>query len=87
MFGQILARQGVTMRERGLFDEMKRLEELTELDDPLLILEKKIKWESFRDLLNKIRPEENPSNIKNAGRKPFNVVIGNFRGVNEAIFT
>ena len=35
------------MREHGLFDEMERLEELTKLGDPLIVLAEKIDWESF----------------------------------------
>src|SRR3990172_12881031 len=63
------------MRQRGLFEEIDRLRELTKLGDPLIILNEKINWESFRKILNKIRPEENPDNINNAGRKPFDVVM------------
>lgn len=63
------------MRQRGLFEEIDRLRELTELGDPLILLNKKIDWESFRKVLETIRPEENPDNEKNAGRKPFDVVM------------
>jgi len=63
------------MKERGLFDEIDRLHELTKLGDPLILLEKKIDWESFRNELEVIRGEENPENVKNAGRKPFDVVM------------
>ena len=62
------------MKQRGLFDEIERLEELTKLGDPLNILAEKIKWESFRPILKQIRIE-NPENIKNAGRKPFDEVM------------
>ena len=62
------------MKQRGLFDEIERLEELTKLGDPLITLTEHIKWETFRPILNKIRIE-NPDNIKNAGRKPFDEVM------------
>ncbi len=62
------------MKQRGLFDEIERLEELTKLGDPLMILTEKIKWETFRPILKQIRIE-NPENIKNAGRKPFDEVM------------
>jgi IS5 family transposase len=62
------------MKQRGLFDEIERLEELTKLGDPLITLTEHIKWETFRPILNKIRIE-NPENIKNAGRKPFDEVM------------
>lgn len=62
------------MKQRGLFDELERLDELTKLGDPLIILGEKIKWETFRPILKQIR-FENPENIKNAGRKPFDEVM------------
>ena len=63
------------MRQRGLFDELDRLEELTKLGDPLIVLNEKINWERFRKTLKQIRPEKNPDNIRNAGRKPFDEVM------------
>jgi IS5 family transposase len=63
------------MRQLGLFDEIDRLKELTELGDPLMILNDKINWESFRKVLKTIRPADNPDNEKNAGRKPFDEVM------------
>jgi transposase, IS5 family len=63
------------MRQRGLFEEIDRLHELTNLGDPLVILRKKIDWESFREELEVIRPEDNPENVKKAGRKPFDVIM------------
>lgn len=63
------------MKERGLFDELDRLTELSKLGDPLEILNKRIDWESFREELESIRSEPNPDNIRNAGRKPFDVVL------------
>jgi len=62
------------MKERGLFDEIERLAELTKLGDPLMHLNEKIDWESFRSILKQIRTE-NPDNVKNAGRKPFDEVM------------
>lgn len=62
------------MKQRGLFDEIERLCELTKLGDPLIVLAEKIKWESFRSILKQIRTE-NPENIKNAGRKPYDEVM------------
>lgn len=63
------------MKERGLFDEIDRLAELSKLGDPLELLNKRIDWESFREQLETIRGESNPENVKNAGRKPFDVVL------------
>jgi len=62
------------MKQRGLFDEIERFAELTKLGDPLILLNEKINWESFRPILKQIRIE-NPDNIKNAGRKPFDEVM------------
>lgn len=73
--GQILYELVLHMKERGLFEEIDRLHELTKLGDPLILLNKKIDWESFREELEVIRGEENPENVKNAGRKPFDVVM------------
>lgn len=63
------------MRQRELFEELDRLRELTELGDPLILLNEKIEWESFRKILKTIRPEKNPNNIRNAGRKPFDEIM------------
>jgi len=63
-----------SMKQRGLFDEIDRLQELTKLGDPLLSLSEVIKWETFRPILKQIRID-NPENIKNAGRKPFDEVM------------
>jgi IS5 family transposase len=62
------------MRQRGLFDEIERLEELTKLGDPLVLLNEKIDWEAFRPIVKQIRIE-NPENIKNAGRKPYDEIL------------
>jgi len=45
------------------------------LGDPLIVLNRKINWESFREILEEIRPENNPDNEKNAGRKPYDAVM------------
>ena len=71
----ILYKLVLQMKERGLFEEIDRLHELTKLGDPLILLNKKIDWESFREELEVIRGEENPENVRNAGRKPFDVVM------------
>jgi transposase, IS5 family len=63
------------MKQHGFFDEIDRLVELTKLGDPLITLGKKIPWESFREILQVIRPVTNPNNEKNAGRKPFDEVM------------
>lgn len=52
------------MKQRGLFEEIDRLKELTRLGDPLMALNGKIKWESFREILESIRPAKNPDNEK-----------------------
>lgn len=62
------------MKQRGLFDEIERLHELTKLGDPLLVLTEKINWESFRPILKRIRID-NPENYNNAGRKPYDEVF------------
>lgn len=75
MIVQILEENSLDMKERGFFDECIRLDELTQLGDPLVVLDEKIDWEKFRPILRKIRPEKNPDNIKNAGRKPLDEVM------------
>ena len=62
------------MKQRGLFDETERLAELTKLGDPLMQLNEKVNWESYRSILKQIRID-NPDNVKNAGRKPFDEVM------------
>ena len=62
------------MKQRGLFDEIERLAELTKLGDPLMQLNEKVNWESYRSILKQIRID-NPDNVKNAGRKPFDEVM------------
>ncbi len=51
------------MKQRGLFDEIERLEELTKLGDPLVLLDENINRESFRPIIKQIRVE-NPENFK-----------------------
>jgi IS5 family transposase len=63
------------MKVRGLFDEIDRLKELTELGDPLFVLDKKIDWEIFRDTLKIIQIDRDSNKKSNAGRKPFDVVM------------
>ena len=40
------------MKQKTIFDEENRLELLSRLGDPLEILNKVIKWEMFRSVLN-----------------------------------
>ena len=40
------------MKQKTLFDEENRLELLSQLGDPLEILNRVIKWEKFRSVLN-----------------------------------
>jgi transposase, IS5 family len=52
--------------------ELTRLDELTEMGDPLITLNTQINWEDFRPELNRIRQKQRKSN---AGAKPFDVVL------------
>jgi IS5 family transposase len=49
-----------------------RLNQLTEMGDPLVTLNAQIQWEEFRSELERIRPNEKKSN---AGAKPFDVIL------------
>ena len=40
------------MKQKTIFDEENRLELLSQLGDPLEILNRVIKWEKFRSVLN-----------------------------------
>jgi hypothetical protein len=42
------------MKQRGFFDENDRLQELSELGDPLVKLTAVIDWEMFRPILTSI---------------------------------
>jgi transposase len=60
------------MKQKGFFYENDRLEEITRLGDPLEKLNQCIKWEDFRDILEKTFRKE-PKN--QGGRPPFDYVM------------
>src|SRR3990172_7989384 len=60
------------MSQQGLFDVENRLLDLSQLKDPLEILEKRIPWEGFRrDLERALRKEKQSP----AGRRPYDAVL------------
>ena len=60
------------MNEAGLFDWHERFEQLEDGGDPLVKLNKVVKWDMFASDLNTLRDKERKSN---AGRKPFDVIL------------
>lgn len=60
------------MKQKTIFDEENRLELLSQLGDPLEILNKVIKWEMFRSVLNQACRKEDTGK---GGRPPYDVVI------------
>lgn len=58
--------------EPGFFDVDQRAAKLTEMGDPLVLLNEKIDWESFRTTLNLVYQKPRKSN---AGAKPIDVVL------------
>lgn len=58
--------------EPGFFDVDQRAAKLTEMGDPLVLLNEKIDWESFRPTLNLVYQKPRKSN---AGAKPIDVVL------------
>ena len=46
------------MKQKTIFDEENRLEQLSQLGDPLEILNRAIKWEKFRSELNQVCHKE-----------------------------
>jgi len=60
------------MMQPGLFDWQTRFEQLNEGGDPLVKINAAVKWETFRNLLEKVRDKERKSD---AGRKPFDVIV------------
>ena len=48
------------MKQKTLLDEENRLELLSQLGDPLEILNRVIKWEKFRSVLNQGSRKEDP---------------------------
>ena len=60
------------MKQKTIFDEENRLEMLSRLGDPLEILNKVIKWEMFRSVLNQACRKEDTGK---GGRPPYDVVM------------
>ena len=60
------------MKQKTIFDEENRLELLSRLGDPLEILNKVIKWEMFRSVLNQACRKEGTGK---GGRPPYDVVM------------
>jgi len=60
------------MAQPGFFDLDNRYESLSQIGDPLEILERSIPWETFRPVLNKALRKFRKSN---AGRKPYDYVF------------
>jgi IS5 family transposase len=60
------------MSQLGFFDFTDRISKLTEMGDPLVLLNQQINWEDFRADLDLIRVKERKNN---AGAKPFDVVL------------
>lgn len=60
------------MREPGLFDLQRRMDQLNECGNPLERLNECVDWEIFRPQLETIREKERKSP---AGRKPYDVVM------------
>ena len=60
------------MKQKTLFDEENRLEQLSQLGDPLEILNRVIKWEKFRSVLNQGCHKEDTGK---GGRPPYDVVM------------
>ena len=60
------------MTQPGFFDWQFRYEKLDATGDPLVQLNKVIKWERFRSRLEEIREKDRKSN---AGAKPYDVVM------------
>lgn len=60
------------MGQIGLFDHENRLRELSEMGDPLEIINRVITWKSFRSIINKSFRKERKSN---AGRPPYDYVL------------
>jgi len=60
------------MGQIGLFDRENRLTELSEMGDPLEIINRVINWKSFRPVIDKAFRKERKSN---AGRPPYEYVL------------
>jgi len=60
------------MGQIGLFDYENRLSELSEMGDPLEIIDRVIPWKRFRPVIDKVFRAERKSN---AGRPPYDYVL------------
>jgi transposase, IS5 family len=60
------------MMQSGFFDLQDRYQKLSELGDPLEVINRVVKWEVFRPILKKALKKSRKSN---AGRKPFDAVL------------
>jgi len=60
------------MMQSGFFDLQDRYQKLSELGDPLEVINRVVKWEVFRPVLKKALKK---SRKNNAGRKPFDAVL------------
>jgi hypothetical protein len=60
------------MKQKGVFDENDRLEELSRMGDPLEKLNRFIQWEDFRGALSKAFEKEA---LGPGGRPPFDYVM------------
>ena len=60
------------MKQKTIFDEENRLELLSQLGDPLEILNRVIKWEKLRSVLNQGCRKEDTGK---GGRPPYDVVM------------
>ena len=60
------------MMQPGFFDWQFRYDKLDATGDPLVQLNKVIKWERFRSQLERIREKDRKSN---AGAKPYDAVM------------
>jgi transposase, IS5 family len=58
--------------DRGFFDEQFRLEKISKLNDPLVLLKELIPWEIFRDTIEKVFRKENKGI---GGREPYDHVM------------
>ena len=62
----------MSMTQRSFFDEGNRLALLSAMGDPLEVLDRAIKWEDFRSVIE--RSIRHPRSSKGA-RPPFDVVL------------
>ena len=60
------------MGQIGLFDYENRLKELSELGDPLEIINRVIRWKKFRPIIDRPFRKDRKSN---AGRPPYDYIL------------